>query len=76
MLGQDGNYFTDGPKGVVRLTQLDSDQCVIEGTVDGLTPGLHGLAIHETGDTSEGCASLGNDLIKMMISAASFLRVN
>merc|ERR1719168_218845 len=33
--------------------------CVIEGTVDGLSPGHHGLAIHETGDTSQGCASLG-----------------
>ena len=32
---------------------------MIEGTVDGLSPGLHGLAIHETGDTSEGCHSLG-----------------
>jgi len=27
--------------------------------VDGLTPGAHGLAIHETGDVSRGCASLG-----------------
>ena len=59
MLGLDGNYFSPGPKGVIRLTQLDSDRCLIEGTVDGLSPGLHGLAIHETGDTSEGCASLG-----------------
>ena len=59
MLGLDGNYFSPGPKGVVRMTQIDGDQCVIEGTVDGLHPGLHGLAIHETGDTSEGCASLG-----------------
>ena len=32
---------------------------MIEGTLDGLSPGLHGLAIHETGDTSEGCVSLG-----------------
>ena len=32
---------------------------MIEGTVDGLSPGLHGLAIHETGDTSQGCLSLG-----------------
>ena len=59
MLGLDGNYFSPGPKGVIRLTQLDSDQCLIEGTVDGLSPGLHGLAIHETGDTSQGCLSLG-----------------
>ena len=54
MLGLDGNYFNHGPKGVVRMTQIDGHQCVIEGTVDGLLPGLHGLAIHETGDTSQG----------------------
>ena len=59
MLGLDGNYFSDGPKGVVRLTQVDAETCLVEGTLDGLSPGLHGLAIHETGDTSEGCASLG-----------------
>ena len=31
---------------------MDRDRCVIEGVVDGLSPGEHGLAIHETGDTS------------------------
>jgi len=59
MLGKEGDYFSSGPKGVVRFTQVDSDKCVIEGTIDGLSPGEHGLAIHETGDTSLGCASLG-----------------
>ena len=60
MLGRDGNFLeSSGPKGVIRMTQLDADHCVIEGTVDGLTPGAHGLAVHETGDTSEGCGSLG-----------------
>ena len=60
MLGMDGNFLsTSGPKGVIRMTQLDPEHCVIEGTVDGLTPGAHGLAVHETGDTSQGCASLG-----------------
>ena len=47
MLGLDGNYFSDGPKGVVRLTQVDAETCLVEGTLDGLSPGLHGLAIHE-----------------------------
>eukprot|EP00092_Neocalanus_flemingeri_P026662 GFUD01028905.1.p1 GENE.GFUD01028905.1~~GFUD01028905.1.p1 ORF type:complete len:265 (+),score=100.90 GFUD01028905.1:82-876(+) len=60
MVGREGDYFSQGPKGVVRLTQIDAERCVIEGTVDGLTPGEHGLAIHETGDTSRGCASLGD----------------
>jgi len=60
MLGREGDYFSPGAKGVIRLTQVDAERCVIEGTVDGLTPGEHGLAIHETGDTSNGCASLGD----------------
>ena len=34
--------------------------CVIEGTIDGLSPGEHGLAVHETGDVSRGCATLGD----------------
>ena len=65
MLGVDGDYLSPGPKGVIRLTQIAGGGvggvggCVIEGTVDGLSPGLHGLAIHETGDTSQGCLSLG-----------------
>jgi len=42
-----------------RCDQVDRERCVIEGVVDGLTPGAHGLAIHETGDVSRGCASLG-----------------
>ena len=32
---------------------------VIDGMVDGLSPGLHGLHIHELGDLSAGCASTG-----------------
>ena len=32
--------------------QVDRERCLIEGVVDGLTPGFHGLAIHETGDVS------------------------
>ena len=59
MVGKEGDYFSAGPKGVIRLTQVDAERCVIEGTIDGLAPGEHGLAIHETGDTSMGCASLG-----------------
>jgi len=59
MVGLDGDYYSEGAKGVIRLTQVDRERCVIEGVVDGLTPGAHGLAIHETGDVSRGCASLG-----------------
>ncbi|KAK5647569.1 hypothetical protein RI129_002461 [Pyrocoelia pectoralis] len=39
-------------QGVVRLVQINSETCVIDGTVDGLKPGKHGLFIHESGDLS------------------------
>ncbi len=38
---------------------MDKETCVIDGTLDGLHPGLHGLAIHECGDISGGCATIG-----------------
>jgi len=60
MVGKDGDYFTPGTQGVIRFNQLDKNRCVVEGTIDGLPPGDHGLAVHETGDVSEGCASLGD----------------
>ena len=28
---------------------------MIDGTIDGLSPGRHGLNIHELGDLSQGC---------------------
>ena len=47
-------------QGVIRFMQKkDSGVCVIDGTIDGLTPGPHGLAIHECGDLSQGCESVG-----------------
>lgn len=42
-------------QGVVRFLQVSEDTCVIDGTVDGLSPGLHGIHIHEFGDLSMGC---------------------
>ena len=38
--------------------QVSEDLCVIDGTVDGLSPGFHGLNIHELGDLSQGCSRL------------------
>ena len=35
-------------------------RCIVEGTLDGLEPGEHGLAVHEAGDVSKGCHSLGD----------------
>lgn len=46
--------------GVARFVQVSEDLCIIDGAVDGLTPGLHGLNIHELGDLSQGCFSTGD----------------
>ncbi|XP_004520600.1 copper chaperone for superoxide dismutase isoform X2 [Ceratitis capitata] len=48
-------------QGVLRFSALTRDQpgLVVDGVVDGLTPGLHGLHVHEAGDVSNGCASIG-----------------
>ena len=43
---------------MTRLIQTDNDNCVIEGTLDGLKPGKHQLKIHEFGDLSKGCNRL------------------
>jgi copper chaperone for superoxide dismutase len=46
-------------KGVVRFSQDDKGACIIDGTIDGLAPGYHGLHVHECGDISQGCESVG-----------------
>ncbi|KAM4617127.1 copper chaperone for superoxide dismutase [Discoglossus pictus] len=46
-------------QGVVRFLQASEDICVIDGTLDGLSPGLHGIHVHEFGDLSGGCSSCG-----------------
>ena len=39
--------------------QITPEQCVVEGTVDGLSPGReHQLYVHEYGDLSSGCERL------------------
>ncbi|XP_067831712.1 copper chaperone for superoxide dismutase-like isoform X2 [Heptranchias perlo] len=55
MLGPDSPV-----KGAVRFLQLSEQQCVVEGTIDGLSPGLHGLHVHEFGDLTNSCFSCGN----------------
>lgn len=53
----------DKIKGVVRFSVVTEDKhangCVVDGVIDGLSPGLHGVHIHECGDISNGCESLG-----------------
>uniref|UniRef100_A0A0G2JSZ9 Superoxide dismutase copper chaperone n=1 Tax=Rattus norvegicus TaxID=10116 RepID=A0A0G2JSZ9_RAT len=47
-------------QGVVRFLQLSSELCLIEGTIDGLEPGLHGLHVHQYGDLTKDCSSCGD----------------
>ncbi|KZC13330.1 Copper chaperone for superoxide dismutase, partial [Dufourea novaeangliae] len=59
MLGGNSGYSINNKvMGVIRFTQT-LDGCVIDGTVDGLNPGEHGIHIHECGDISKGCDSVG-----------------
>ncbi|XP_048590406.1 copper chaperone for superoxide dismutase [Nematostella vectensis] len=46
-------------QGLTRFVQVSGDNCIIDGTIDGLTPGNHGFHIHEFGDFSNGCTSTG-----------------
>ena len=46
-------------KGVVRMVQLNQNTCLFDGTIDGLSPGDHGISVHELGDLTNGCDSCG-----------------
>ena len=46
---------SSGCQGIVRMIQVSPDLCVIEGTIDHLTPGKHSVVVHELGDLSQGC---------------------
>ncbi|XP_068163801.1 copper chaperone for superoxide dismutase [Antennarius striatus] len=46
-------------QGVVRLLQLSEERCLIDGTIDGLEPGAHGLHVHSLGDLTQDCLSCG-----------------
>ncbi|XP_011867053.1 PREDICTED: copper chaperone for superoxide dismutase isoform X2 [Vollenhovia emeryi] len=59
MLGGDSGYSVGNLiRGVIRFAE-GPDGCVIDGTIDGLTPGEHGIHIHECGDISNGCDNVG-----------------
>ena len=48
-------------KGVIRVLQQTEDQCLFDGTVDGLSPNQsHLVNVHELGDLSNGCQSCGD----------------
>lgn len=52
-------FRTEPVLGVLRLIQIAQDRLVIEGTVDGLSPGLHAVHIHEYGDLRDNGANIG-----------------
>lgn len=55
MLGGNSGYsFGDIVRGVVRFVQT-KEGCIVDGTIDGLSTGPHGLHVHECGDISKGC---------------------
>ena len=51
--------LSGGVRGLVRFLQVSPELCVVDGVIDGLRPGPHGLHVHEFGDTSEGCERYG-----------------
>jgi len=46
-------------KGVIRFIQISEDRILVEGYVNGLNPGIHGISVHEFGDLSRGSESVG-----------------
>ena len=50
---------SDKVKGTILLMQAPGTPTLIKGTITGLTPGKHGFHIHEFGDMSKGCESMG-----------------
>ena len=50
---------SDEVKGSILLMQAPGTPTLIKGTITGLTPGEHGFHIHEFGDMSDGCKSMG-----------------
>ncbi|XP_054712778.1 copper chaperone for superoxide dismutase-like [Uloborus diversus] len=46
--------------GVIRFHQLNQDVCIIDGTVDGLSPREYEINIHEFGDLSDEYNNIGS----------------
>ncbi|XP_078436117.1 copper/zinc superoxide dismutase 1 [Wolffia australiana] len=49
----------DGVSGSVFFSQEGDGHTTVEGTLQGLKPGLHGFHVHALGDTTNGCMSTG-----------------
>lgn len=51
----------DNVNGVVLMAEdLENKQTVIKVKINGLSPGKHGFHIHQSGDTRNGCDSMGS----------------
>ena len=59
MIAQCELEHSDKVKGTILLMQAPGTPTLIKGTITGLTPGEHGFHIHEFGDMSKGCESMG-----------------
>ena len=59
MIAQCDLEHSDIVKGTILLMQAPGTPTLIKGTITGLEPGEHGFHIHEFGDMSKGCESMG-----------------
>ena len=50
---------SDKVKGTILFMQAPGTPTLIKGTITGLEPGEHGFHVHEFGDMSKGCESMG-----------------
>ena len=50
---------SDKVKGTILFMQAPGTTTLIKGTITGLEPGEHGFHIHEFGDMTKGCESMG-----------------
>ncbi|CAG8749364.1 17488_t:CDS:2, partial [Racocetra fulgida] len=57
--GKNANITLKKPQGLCRFIQINKDYCLIDVTVQGISPGRHGIHIHELGDISAGPSSTG-----------------
>ena len=59
MIAQCELEHSDKIKGTILLMQAPGTPTLIKGVITGLAPGEHGFHIHEFGDMTRGCESMG-----------------
>ncbi|XP_023321506.1 superoxide dismutase [Cu-Zn] 5 [Eurytemora carolleeae] len=57
-------------QGVLHFYQINgpTSPVLITGNLTGLAPGLHGFHIHQLGDTTQGCKSMGGHFNPFQVS--------